>query len=63
MAQKSDASFYRSMHGLRKGGLHDALNIPKDEKIPAERLEKAKNSSNPHVKKMAVLANNMKHWG
>ena len=51
------------MHHLRKNGLHDALNIPKDEKIPAERLEKAKNSPNKHVKKMAILAANMKKWG
>lgn len=51
------------MHHLRKGGLHDALNIPKDQKIPADRLAKAKNSPNKHVKKMAIMADNMKHWG
>jgi hypothetical protein len=60
---KKETSFYRSMHHLRKGGLHDALGIPRGEKIPAERLAEAKNSSNEHVKKMAVLAGNMKHWG
>jgi hypothetical protein len=60
---KKETSFYRSMHHLRKGGLHDALHIPRDQKIPAERLAAAKNSSNDHVKKMAVLAGNMKHWG
>ena len=60
---KSDASFYRSMHHLRKGGLHDALHIPKDEKIPSDRLAAAKNSKNSHVKKMAIMADNMKHWG
>jgi hypothetical protein len=59
----SKTSFYRSMHHLRKGGLHEALNIPKDQKIPADRLASAKNSPNAHVKKMAVLADNMKHWG
>jgi hypothetical protein len=57
------SSFYRSMRHLRKGGLHDALHIPRDQKIPADRLETAKNSKNEHVKKMAVLAGNMKHWG
>jgi hypothetical protein len=62
MASKN-SSFYRSMRHLRKGGLHDALHIPHDEKIPADRLAAAKNSKNPHVKKMAVLAGNMKHWG
>jgi hypothetical protein len=60
---KKETSFYRSMHHLRKGGLHDALHIPRDQKIPSERLAAAKNSSNDHVKKMAVLAGNMKHWG
>lgn len=60
---KKDTSFYRSMHHLRKGGLHEALHIPSDQKIPADRLAAAKNSSNAHVKKMAVLADNMKHWG
>jgi hypothetical protein len=65
MAEKkqSDASFYRSMHHLRKGGLHKALHIPEDQNIPAERLASAKNSNNPHVKKMAIMADNMKHWG
>jgi hypothetical protein len=60
---KKKTSFYRSMHHLRKGGLHDALNIPQDQKIPADRLAAAKNSPNDHVKKMAVMADNMKHWG
>jgi hypothetical protein len=58
-----DSSFYRSMRHLRKGGLHDALHIPRDQKIPADRLSAAKNSPNDHVKKMATLASNMKHWG
>jgi hypothetical protein len=57
------SSFYRSMHHLRKGGLHDALHIPRDQKIPADRLASAKNSDNAHVRKMATLASNMKHWG
>lgn len=60
---KKEASFYRSMHSLRKGGLHDALHIPKDENIPKERIATAKNSSNDHVKKMAIMADNMSHWG
>jgi hypothetical protein len=50
------------MHHLRKGGLHDALGISRDQKIPADRLAAAKDSPNAHVKKMAVMADNMKHW-
>jgi hypothetical protein len=60
---KQETSFYRSMRHLRKGGLHDALHIPRNEKIPASRLEAAKNSKNEHVRKMSILASNMKHWG
>jgi hypothetical protein len=50
---------YRAMHKLRKGGLHRALHIPEDQKIPADRLAAARNSSNPHVVKMANFAHTM----
>jgi hypothetical protein len=56
---KHNASLYRAMHHLRKGGLHDALHIPRDQKIPAERLEAAKNSKNEHVRHMANFAHTM----
>jgi hypothetical protein len=56
---KHDASLYRAMHHLRKGGLHRALHIPEDEKIPADRLEAAKNSKNSHVAHMANFAHTM----
>lgn len=59
MAKKHNASLYRAMHHLRKGGLHDALHIPQDEKIPAERLEAARNSKNSHVAHMANFAHTM----
>ena len=52
-------SLYRSMRHLRKGGLHRALHIPEGEKIPAERIEAAKNSPNEHVRKMANFAHTM----
>lgn len=39
-----------------KGGLHRALGVPEGEKIPADKLAKAKNSKNPRVRKMAALA-------
>lgn len=57
MAQ--DTSLYRAMHHLHKGGLHDALHIPRDEKIPADRLAAARNSKNEHVKHMANFAHTM----
>ncbi len=60
MAKKHNVSLYRAMHGLRRGGLHKALGIPEDENIPADRLEKAKNSSNSHVAHMANFAHTMK---
>jgi hypothetical protein len=56
---KHNASLYRAMHHLRKGGLHRALHIPEDEKIPADRLEAAKNSPNSHVAHMANFAHTM----
>jgi len=56
---KHNASLYRAMHHLRKGGLHRALHIPEGEKIPAERLEAAKNSKNEHVRHMANFAHTM----
>lgn len=55
-------SKHRAVMHLRKGGLHDALHIPQDHKIPADRLAAAKNSPNAHVAKMANLAATMKHW-
>lgn len=53
-------SLYRAIHHLRHGGLHKALGIPLDEKIPAERLEAASHSSNSHVMHMANMAKTMK---
>lgn len=59
MAQKHNVSLYRAMHGLRKGGLHRALGIPEGDKIPAEKIEAAKNSKNSHVAHMANFAHTM----
>lgn len=58
--KKHNASLYRSMHNLRKGGLHRALGISESEPIPADRLEAARNSKNPHVARMANFAHTMK---
>lgn len=58
----NDVSFHRAMSHLRKGGLHRALNVPENEDIPKDKIAKAANSSNPHLKKMAQMAENMSHW-
>jgi hypothetical protein len=56
---KHNASLYRAMHHLRKGGLHRALHVPEGETIPAEKLAAARNSSNAHVAHMANFAHTM----
>ena len=43
-----------------KGGLHKSLHVPSDKPIPAGKLEKATHSSNPKIKKQAVLAKTLK---
>ena len=43
-----------------KGGLHKSLHVPADKPIPAGKLEKATHSSNPKIKKQAVLAKTLK---
>lgn len=58
MAAKN-VSLYRAMHHLRKGGLHRALGVPEGEKIPADKLSKARNSTNEHVRHMANFAHTM----
>lgn len=54
-----NVSLYRAMHHLNKGGLHRALGIKEGEKIPKDRLEAARNSSNPHIRHMANFAHTM----
>lgn len=41
-----------------KGALHRALHIKQGDPIPMQRLEKAKESANPHVRSMATFALN-----
>lgn len=55
----AESSLYRAMHHLKKGGLHRALGVPEGQKIPAEKIEAAKNSKNSHVRKMANFAHTM----
>jgi hypothetical protein len=43
------------------GALHKSLHVKEGEKIPAKKLEKAEHSSNPLLKKRAVLAETLSH--
>jgi hypothetical protein len=44
------------------GKLHKTLGVAKGSKIPEKKLAKAKDSSNPALKKEAVFAENARHW-
>jgi hypothetical protein len=46
-----------------KGGLHRALGVPVGKTIPASKLEAAKKSKNPKIKKEAILAQTLKNLG
>jgi hypothetical protein len=46
----------------KPGALHAQLHVKAGEKIPAKKLEKAAHSSNPLLKKRAVLAENLKSF-
>lgn len=41
------------------GALHRALGVPEGEKIPADKMAKAKSSKNPRVRRMAALAHTL----
>lgn len=45
-----------------KGLLHKDLGVKAGSPIPEKKLEKAKNSSDPAVRKRATFAENAKHW-
>lgn len=42
------------------GALHRALGVPEGEKIPAEKMAKARSSRNPRIRRMAGLAGTLK---
>lgn len=48
---------------MNKGGLHRALGVPEGQKIPAEKMEAAKHSKNPHIRRMAAFAHTLEHLG
>jgi hypothetical protein len=62
MAKMHNPSLHRALHRLNKGGLHRALGVDESKPIPADKLEAAKNSSSPHIKRMANFASTMKSW-
>lgn len=45
---------------LKKGALHRALGVPEGENIPASKMEEAKHSQNPKVRRMADTAETLK---
>lgn len=45
-----------------KGLLHKDTGTPRGKKIPASKLQAAKNSKNPAVRKRATFALNAKKW-
>lgn len=46
---------------IKKGALHKELKVPEGEKIPEKKLEKAEKSTNPTLRKRAVLAETLKN--
>ena len=47
---------------VKKGALHEELGVPEGDKIPESKLDSAANSSNPTLRRRAVLAKTMKSW-
>ena len=62
MREDSKKWVSQAFNPARKGALHSALGVSQDKKIPAKKLDKAAHSKNPLLKKMAVLAENAKHF-
>jgi len=42
------------------GSLHKSLHVPKENKIPMEKIKKAEKSKNPSLRKKAFLAETLK---
>ena len=56
---RAKKNFIQGMH-MEKNALHKSLHVPKGEKIPEEKLEKAEHSKNPKLRKRAILAETLK---
>lgn len=59
MKKPSKKNFIQDMD-LKKGALRKQLGVKGDKPIPAKKLNKAAKSSNPTLKKRAVLAKTFK---
>lgn len=59
MAKMHSPSLHRALDRLNKGGLHRALGVDENKTIPADKLAAAKNSSSPHIQRMANFASTM----
>lgn len=46
-----------------RGKLHEYLGVPKGTKIPVAKIEAAKHSKSPAVRKRATFALNARSWG
>lgn len=49
------ASLHRALAGVMRGDLHKETGTDEGKEIPADKVEKAQNSSNPHVSAMGHL--------
>lgn len=58
--KKKDGHWMEKAFSKNKGKLHKELGVPEGNKIPAKKLNKAAKSSNPTLKKEAVLARTAK---
>lgn len=46
-----------------RGLLHEDLDVPAGQKIPAAKMEKAKADASPAERKRITFAENARHWG
>jgi hypothetical protein len=53
------ANWIQGMH-MKKGALHQQLHIPAGQKIPEAKIAKAAHSSNPTLRRRAILAKTLK---
>lgn len=54
--RKSKGKWMQKAFGKHPGKLHRRLHVPEGEKIPASKLERAEDSSDPSLRKEAALA-------
>jgi hypothetical protein len=59
MAKAKNPSLYRALRHLRSGGLHRALHVAPDEKIPESKISAGLHSDNEHIRKMSQFAKTM----